>query len=642
MSEAQSQTPPAESWRTWGMLLGLAALVTITNAFKPLHIDDGYYYFRAAHIAEHPLDPLGNEILYHQWPQSAFDYYVPPVVPYWFASAVALFGERPFLWKLWFLPFSLALVVGVFHLLKRFARPVALPMTAVIALCPAYLPSWNLMLDMPLLALSTASLALFLVACERDSTRWALWAGVVAGLAAQTKYNGLLSVPVIVTYALLQRKWRLGLLASIAAGGVFLAWECFTLAKYGRSHFHWSLLHPDNVSGTWPRMRMVRALCLTLGATLAPIALFEVLTWKGGRWLAAAGVALVVFGFSWLTDHLDESPVYAAFAVALGLTTTTALVRLWRTPSAAAPTSAGWRRTGTFLALWLGLEIASYLVLQPFGAVRRVLGVALVVMVIAASGAAAAWQPAWRPWLRGLVAFSALIGGGFATLDAREAWVSRDSARRADQTIRESQSEPTIWYLGHWGFTYYAQQLGMKPIIPDHSQLKRGDWLIFPDRVHKPMVQLLAKTVPIRNITTNVHDDGVPLETLPYFYSGASPIKHRVNPRMQVTIFRVTEDFVPETSWKAKKMSEWLQIRRDMDVTLYAIPALKRFLEDPDPKIRRRIARAVGEMGARGEDLRDSLRPLLEDSSPEVRSAAASSLDRIGKALGAADFPQTD
>ena len=63
----------------------------------------------------------------------------------------------------------------------------------MIVFAPAFLPSWNLMLDMPALALTLGALALFVRAATRQSIGWAVCAGLAAGLAAQTKYNGLIA-----------------------------------------------------------------------------------------------------------------------------------------------------------------------------------------------------------------------------------------------------------------------------------------------------------------------------------------------------------------------------------------------------------------------------------------------------------------
>src|SRR5579883_915833 len=94
--------------RKWTPLFGLlavAGLCTLLNAAKPLHVDDTAYCANAHQIAAHPLDPYGFVVFWYDHPQPAGEVLAPPVLPYWWAAAVRLFGERPVLWKLWLLPF---------------------------------------------------------------------------------------------------------------------------------------------------------------------------------------------------------------------------------------------------------------------------------------------------------------------------------------------------------------------------------------------------------------------------------------------------------------------------------------------------------------------------------------------------------
>src|SRR5438874_1299385 len=133
-------------------LLALAILFTLLNAFRPLHMDDTAYYSYAAQIADHPLDPYGFEVFWKERPQPAHEVLAPPLLPYYWAAAIRLFGDRPFLWKLWLLPFALLLLLALHQLFQRFAQGFEGPLVWLTVLSPAILPSFNLMLDVPSLA----------------------------------------------------------------------------------------------------------------------------------------------------------------------------------------------------------------------------------------------------------------------------------------------------------------------------------------------------------------------------------------------------------------------------------------------------------------------------------------------------------
>src|SRR5262249_9388900 len=148
----------------------------------------------------------------------------PPVLVYWWGSGMRLLGREPVLWKLWLLPFVLLFVFSLYALLRRFARDWALPLTATTALSPAFLPSLNLMPDIPALAWSLAAVAVFLRAEERRRPSAAKncnqpllltgLAGLMAGIAMQTKYTAFVTPGVLLLRAALVGRLRLGILAA--------------------------------------------------------------------------------------------------------------------------------------------------------------------------------------------------------------------------------------------------------------------------------------------------------------------------------------------------------------------------------------------------------------------------------------------
>src|SRR5579864_6867741 len=90
-----------------GSLLALSLLLVLLNCFKPLQGDEEAYLIFATHIAEHPGDPYDFQF---KGSVPANHVLAPPVLLYWCALGIRLFGVQPLLWKLWLLPFSLMLV----------------------------------------------------------------------------------------------------------------------------------------------------------------------------------------------------------------------------------------------------------------------------------------------------------------------------------------------------------------------------------------------------------------------------------------------------------------------------------------------------------------------------------------------------
>jgi 4-amino-4-deoxy-L-arabinose transferase-like glycosyltransferase len=174
--------------------------VIALDAVKPLTIDDAGFHAFAAQIARHPLDPFGFLFM---GVNPAMQTLAPLLLPYWLAGALRLLGEQPWLWKLSLLPFALLLAFALHALLRRFARGLELPLTAMLLLSPTFLPAWNLMADLPALALSTAALAAYLRAADRASWPLAALAGALAGLGMLAKYTGFVTPAVVLLHGAL-------------------------------------------------------------------------------------------------------------------------------------------------------------------------------------------------------------------------------------------------------------------------------------------------------------------------------------------------------------------------------------------------------------------------------------------------------
>src|SRR5262249_22634325 len=92
---------------------------------------------------------------------------------------------------------------------RRFARGLEMPLVFMAVLSPTLLPSFNLMLDVPALALGLTAVVLFIRAADRSSRRGALVAGLVARLAMQTQYTPVPVPGLMLLYAWLSRRRRL-------------------------------------------------------------------------------------------------------------------------------------------------------------------------------------------------------------------------------------------------------------------------------------------------------------------------------------------------------------------------------------------------------------------------------------------------
>ena len=547
-------------------MLLVAGIWLASNLTKPLTVDDAAYYAFARHVAAHPADPYGFSIYWYQEPQPAIDVLAPPVWLYWWAAGIRVFGDHEWAWKLWQFPLIWLFVAAVTSLARRFVRePVARLLPAFVVLSPIFLPGLNLMLDVPALALGLAAFALFTRASDRESVGGAVVAGLVAGLAMQTKYTGLLVPAAMLLYAALLGRTRLALAAAGVAAAVFASWETAMLWCYGQSQFLASLTEPGGgLGGTWSLVPSLVTLAGGVGsawgflglaalgtrrraigaAMLASFAGFVALGWLPARTLVLLPDAMAaILGRPGI--HLNPAlDLYRLLGIFVLVVMVSTLVRLRRDAD----------RTDWFLIGWLALEITGYLLLNPFVAVRRVMGLGVVATLTIGRLANRTHASAGlRHAARAVVCYNAALAILFAVTDRADAVAQRDGAARAAAAAHALLPEPEArpWYVGHWGFQFYAERAGMEAVVPGTSRLREGHLLVVPG---SPVDAQRIDVPPssIKEMTQLDLDDGLPWRTVPIYYRGAVPLSVRpTGPRLRVTVYRVTADFVPD-AWRAR------------------------------------------------------------------------------------------
>jgi hypothetical protein len=562
-----------------------ALVLVLFDVPKPLHIDDAAYHLFATQMAERPLDPYGFSAYWYHRPYPANEILAPALLPYWWSAAIRLFGDRPWLWKLWLLPFVLLFTGSLYALFRRFCPGLGTPLVWMTVLSPTFLPSLNLMLDVPALGLSLTGLALFLRACDRNSFAWAALSGFVVGLAAQTKYTGLAIPAVLLIWAVLDLRPHLWVVAVLVAVQVFVSWEFVVAMLYGESHFLLALRESgkpleEKLELYWPMAGL-------LGGIGPPAALLGLAALGARRSLVVLGgvvlfillllahvhadfhvtnvvnrfpfgppnpldahmtLAFVLFGLS----GLGVAAVAGALAVRVSRLEQGGWLAAWRRPG---------RRAAWFLVLWLLLETVAYPALTPFAAVRRLMAI-VIVGTLLAGWLAARTTRRTRAVVWGVTAFSAVLGLVYTGVDYLDARAEEHLVEAAQQLVAEKGGE--VWYVGHWGFQYHAERRRMKPVVaewrrgrpwynpdagpiplPPPSRLRKGDWLIVPGPpVQKQWVEIEPRYLEFQNELAV--SDPVRLRTVMCYYCGETAIEYRVDDaRLIVHVYRVTEDFTP-------------------------------------------------------------------------------------------------
>jgi hypothetical protein len=548
----------------WGSLppvacvLGLSLACLLPFLAKPFHVDDTLFLRAAKQIQKHPVDFYGFNINWFGTTQPMTRSMENPPLASYYAAVIASIGgwSEPVL-HLGFLLIALAAAAGIFSLATRFcSRPVLAATVAVLA--PVFVISGTtLMCDTLLLALWVWAVVFFERGLQKSSAANFMLSGVLAGLAFWTKFTGLALVPLLAAYALgkqcpglsarfLPLKLQAGQSSSQPPGEpdcsqlrsgetpampsfshrarwlltpllilVFVAaYQWITFRLYGTGLFLTSARFSSAVRADENSSVVAQQLVGVsfLGGCFLPTLFYAPILWAGRK--AWIGV-LVTLTFSILCTFHDPFNAYVwhgQWHPDWVLLLQTILFMAGGIHVLLLAANDCWQRrdaAALLLLLWTGGMFVFATVFNWTCNARSLLPMLPAVGILVARRLEDKNQPAlsafsWRilcPALPAL-AVSLLV----AQADYNLAKAGRNAAK--DLCAKYSpQPGRRLWFDHHWGFQYYMEQGGGRPLEMDLGQMARGDLVIIPaegiDEIDPPCN--LFRIVDMLKYTTNPH-----------------------------------------------------------------------------------------------------------------------------------------
>lgn len=478
MSEKSSIQPSPSTVRAAQLALVFAAI----NALEPMHLDDAAYFLFAQHIAQAPLDPYGFWLSWNDAHTPAMDVLAPPVFLYYWAGLIKLFGASPALWKLGCFPIHFLYIASLRTIISRFAPSILWPAVLLIAFSPMVLPGANLMLEVPVQSLFFAGLACFMLACERTSLRLLVLSAVLVALCIETKYTGLIVVPTLVLYGVLNRKYVYSVCVSLGGVALFAAVEFGIHLASGASHFLVHFAEPGKSSV----VQLASGLLGQLGGGGLGLLGFALLALQvRHRWAIGilVGWLAILLSSVFVTPDAGRAilrtlPQITGFVILAVLLR--GIFRLNRQGRARHPTGFPWDEKTLFLSLWLLGEIVFYFLVSPFPAMRRVIGIGAAGALLFARWVETQDRKPEAQLVALATAASLLLAGVLVAIDLQWARSVRESVTWGRAQAGDLSEGQTIWYHGVWGFKFYAMEEGMQDIVVGKSDVAKGDYLLIP------------------------------------------------------------------------------------------------------------------------------------------------------------------
>jgi len=480
-----------------GVLLGAVALMFTPFLGRAFHMDDPLFLWAAKHIQTNPANPYDFLVNWYgvEQPMSRV-MENPPLASYVLAlvGRVTGFAEVPV--HLAFLVPALLSAFGMYLLGRRFCRD-AVTAVAISAFTPVFFVSGlTVMSDVWMLAFWIFAMHLWLIGLDRDSNLAFAAAALLIVLAALTKYFGIALIPLLFVYSAIRHGAKRRWLAWAALPVLLLAvFEGVAYQLYGRGFLFGAAQYATGTEVGFGRLTPSKLMVTFafLGGCIASVAFLAHRLWSRSQLAVATALAVATTIFIAASDQLGSRslPDTVGLRVLFG-----AQLGIWMAAGIGVLSLAisDLRRERNAESWLLGLWLIGTLIFA--GAVNWTVNGRTILPIVVPAGILVVRRLEHRgavgdalraPWLWPPLIAAAALSMAVGWADTRLANVIREGVT---QITTENSSVRRIWFEGHWGFQYYMEERGAKPLylsrsIVDASSaspwaLAAGDLIVIP------------------------------------------------------------------------------------------------------------------------------------------------------------------
>lgn len=461
----------------------LWSLATAFNITKAVHIDDTAYIEEAREIIKNPLHPMTGMVNFFDTLEPIRLRFHPLLIPYLYAGVMVLFGESLLALHALMSFFSLLSILFFYKLSRLFVPVHPEIVTALFVLSPAFIPSQNLMLDIPQLATWLIFFYfLFDSADKKKTTRGYAISSVLIGVSSLIKYAGFILFPIMVLILALRRHFTL-LWTVVFGVAILIGWSLFNLFDYGAIHI---LQAQNTVITSYVVGRRTLFYVITLGA-LVPFS-FLFLDLKGERKksiiLLLLGTAISVYASIRYWKYDWESPIYfylrlyffANGLFVLGTAVNYSLEYFWSMKKKLLVEDS---IRLLILSVWFWGSSIYLIIFVPFMAVRHMIVVlpALFLILFSLKGRLISRQL----YLIGMTV-TIILASLLGISDWQTAKIYQTSIPAIQSKIQTlGYSGRTVWVGGHWGIQYYGKRAGFQQYDVWKTNFQNGDLVVMAD-----------------------------------------------------------------------------------------------------------------------------------------------------------------
>ncbi|MBI3939687.1 MAG: glycosyltransferase family 39 protein [Acidobacteria bacterium] len=474
----------------------------INQAF---HIDDPIYVLLAKQVLKNPRFPQDVPVFFEgTYARDLASMEHPPLTAYLLAVSAIINREfSEIALHLGFMVFPVILAVSMYFLSRRFTRHPVTSALLLMSLPVVYIMSHNLMTDLPLLALWTLSVVVFVSGVD-GKRRSLLWAGgCLAVLASLVSYAGLCLIPLLMLYAWLRRDWHAIATVFVGSGAAVLFWHAVNYAHYRRMVFGYMLGYYFGTAHALSPLLVFEKLTYLVvvlgGVTLFPfVTLVFYTALERRRIYAGIGAALIVSAFIRVPTVSSGHRCLFVFFCASGLALLCGVLKPHLSSLPRVLRDVRGHADQVFLVAWLLGMLLFCIVCFMTGCARYILPMTPPLVLLSVRELECRLDAErFRRWVLLAVMSGFSLALALAVADYRFAGIYRRFA--ADFSSSFGPLRSRIWFTGEWGLRAYMEKLGGNELGRQDSRPRVGDLLVVPS-LATPYQTLFDDVVGIESI----------------------------------------------------------------------------------------------------------------------------------------------
>jgi tetratricopeptide (TPR) repeat protein len=472
----------------------LACLVPFIN--KAFYIDDPLFIWTGERVRVAPFDFYGFRVNWFGLVMPMTDATAnPPLMGYFLALGSLVGGWSEVSLHVFALIPAVALAIGSYRLARLYsAKPLLAAVLLVIS--PGFLVcATSLMCDVLMAAFWVWAILLWEQGLKDGKLKFFIYAVLLAGACALSKYSGLSLIPLLFALGLFRRRklglWAVALLIPLLMVGAYewTAWKLYGVSLFQNASDYAQQVRPTSLADM-PE-RLISGLVFTGGCALPLLLLSPSLwdrrtLWRGSGLLVLAFLAPSVLqparmlyhghgmepGVIWSSAQLHFAANWA-LDLQRAFFFVTGVALLW-------VVAVDYRQrrepTSVVLALWVVGVLLFACVLNWTINGRSILPLLPAAGILIARRVEFFTPSPLTSFRHKALGTAALIGLAVAYSDYSQAGIGRAAARELAAKYPKSE----LTYEGHWGFQYYLQKVGTQPLDAWYGTNTPGQFIAIP------------------------------------------------------------------------------------------------------------------------------------------------------------------